>query len=360
MLGGGVRPEYKPTHVIDLPTFLEEVILIDDQHQDAKRNRSIAIKSYSPVGVVKGIFSTVPRFLVPVRRRRKGRRRTLKSRRLKTPSSGENKKQKPIKLTKPQLAFEIYKKRKWECRSCLAIQLESTSIRDVIRKLGKGNQKLTNSDDVYGLVMENKIMKCKTHGNTKHDKWTGARKEPEPVAEIPPKLRRRIIEYYSSTCPITQKKIQNHNAVPDHRTPRIRWRKNPEFPDLLYGGKMKMEHDSNITDDELHEIFQLLTKFSDLNFNDIKSKACEECYTNQTNGLENVRPPFLGIPFWYDGDQKWPIDAPACGKGVEKGCKGCGWFDVLKWFESLRDHLEKPSDNLIDQLGINTKVEVPG
>ena len=39
---------------------------------------------------------------------------------------------------------------------------------------------------------------------------------------------------------------------------------------------------------------------------------------------ENIRPPFLGIPFWYSGNDTY-----------SDSCDGCGWFDGTRWREEV-------------------------
>ena len=43
----------------------------------------------------------------------------------------------------------------------------------------------------------------------------------------------------------------------------------------------------------------------------------------------NIRPPFLEIPFWYEGDSQYT-----------GSCEGCGWYDGKKWREELSKKLK--------------------
>lgn len=56
--------------------------------------------------------------------------------------------------------------------------------------------------------------------------------------------------------------------------------------------------------------FQLLTREHNL----LKDRACAHCK------VRSQRPPFLGIPFWYEG-----------GEAYTGSCDGCGWFDGIRW-----------------------------
>jgi len=49
----------------------------------------------------------------------------------------------------------------------------------------------------------------------------------------------------------------------------------------------------------------------------------------------------MGINFFYKGDENWPKGVPRRGIEAEKGCVGCGWYDVAKWKEELNKELQK-------------------
>ena len=79
----------------------------------------------------------------------------------------------------------------------------------------------------------------------------------------------------------------------------------------------RLDGDLNIrllSDREIKEHFQLLTREHNL----LKDRMCGKCK------LDNIRPPFFGIPFWYEGDEHY------CGS-----CVGCGWYDGAKWREEI-------------------------
>jgi hypothetical protein len=89
------------------------------------------------------------------------------------------------------------------------------------------------------------------------------------------------------------------------------------------------------SDDELKRRFQLLKKDKFGNHNQLKSRACEECKKTNTRGAP------LGILFWYQGGSTWPTEIPAIGKSAEKGCVGCGWYDLQAWREALNRKISK-------------------
>lgn len=69
-----------------------------------------------------------------------------------------------------------------------------------------------------------------------------------------------------------------------------------------------------LSDAEIVENFQLLTREHNL----LKDRMCSECKKT------NIRPPFLGISYWYEGGENY------CGT-----CVGCGWHDGAKWREAV-------------------------
>lgn len=79
---------------------------------------------------------------------------------------------------------------------------------------------------------------------------------------------------------------------------------------------------SKLSDDEVKDHFQLLTREHNL----LKDRMCGQCKQN------NVRPPFFGINYWYEGDSHY--------KG---SCIGCGWYDGIKWKEEINKRIPKKS-----------------
>ena len=73
-----------------------------------------------------------------------------------------------------------------------------------------------------------------------------------------------------------------------------------------------------MTDEELKEHFQLLTREHNL----LKDRMCSRCKET------SIRPPFLEISYWYQGNQQY-MDT----------CIGCGWYDGVKWRKSVNETL---------------------
>ena len=108
------------------------------------------------------------------------------------------------------------------------------------------------------------------------------------------------------------------HLLPDHKFPEIRWDEHT-----------KVENPEDMTDDEIKEKFQLLTNQRNLQ----KREVCRGCYQTNERGY-----PF-GIKFFYEGTEKWDENIPKRGKSAEKGCIGCGWYDMNEWRNSIINRL---------------------
>ena len=132
---------------------------------------------------------------------------------------------------------------------------------------------------------------------------------------IPPKVRKNIMEslkYFDAY----ENQIRRKGLLPDHKFPEIRWDKNTIGMNTL-----------DMTKDEMKEKFQLMTNRR----NQQKREVCRKCYQTGERGS-----PF-GINHWYSGDRDWPTKVPIEGLAAEKGCYGCGWYDLQAWRDSLND-----------------------
>lgn len=102
--------------------------------------------------------------------------------------------------------------------------------------------------------------------------------------------------------------------LPDHKFPEIRWDE-----------KTREENPDEMSDDEIKNKFQLL----DNQRNQQKREVCRKCFQTGKRGI------LFGIKFFHKGDENWSTDIPKVGKNAEKGCHGCGWYDIQKWREEL-------------------------
>ncbi|MCI0331353.1 MAG: hypothetical protein L0196_10510 [candidate division Zixibacteria bacterium] len=138
---------------------------------------------------------------------------------------------------------------------------------------------------------------------------------PYTRTQLPVKLRERILEYYKNTEAITLREMVPNQLEVDHRFPQVRWSKVEKF-------------DPDMPDEELHKMFQLLTRQHNL----WKSRYCENCKKTGERGT------FIGINYFYEGNEKWDPNIP---EDDEKGCIGCFWYHPENWRKSLNEKIER-------------------
>ena len=135
-----------------------------------------------------------------------------------------------------------------------------------------------------------------------------------------PKLRKKIIDVLGNVDAYENRTI--NSLLPDHKFPEIRWDE-----------KTRQENPDTMSDEEIMGKFQLLSNQR----NQQKREVCRNCYQTGKRGT-----PF-GIKFFSEGDENWPKGVLQKGKTAEKGCHGCGWYDLQKWREELNKTLAKKS-----------------
>lgn len=111
-----------------------------------------------------------------------------------------------------------------------------------------------------------------------------------------------------------------HGLLPDHKFPEIRWDEETraENPDKMPKNKIKLK-------------FQLL----DNQRNQQKREICRKCFQTGERGK------LFGLNYFYAGTDKWNTKIPKVGKEAEKGCIGCGWYDIQTWRNSLNEFVSK-------------------
>ena len=137
-----------------------------------------------------------------------------------------------------------------------------------------------------------------------------------------PALRKRIIKLLGQ-YDVYETRI-NSNCLPDHKFSEIRWDENT-----------KGENPDDMTDEQIKEKFQLLTNQR----NQQKREVCRSCFQTNKRGI------IYGIPFFYKGSEDWDDTIPKKGKEAEKGCIGCGWYDIQKWREELIKYISGEDNN---------------
>lgn len=129
--------------------------------------------------------------------------------------------------------------------------------------------------------------------------------------QLPSKLRQRILRHYDNIEAITLRKMIPNQLEVDHRFPQVRWSR-----DEVYH--------INVTEEELHQKFQLLTRQHNL----WKSRYCEHCEKTGERGT------FIGINYFAQGGPKWDPKIPS---DNEWGCIGCFWYNPDEWRSKLNE-----------------------
>jgi len=126
-------------------------------------------------------------------------------------------------------------------------------------------------------------------------------------------FKKKAIKLLGSINAFEAKKTTTHGLIPDHKFSEIRWDADTK------------EDNEDLTDKEIISKFQLL----DNQRNQQKREVCRKCFQTNERGI------IYGIEYFYAGSKEWDNDIPKVGKEAEKGCIGCGWYDIPTWRESL-------------------------
>lgn len=170
----------------------------------------------------------------------------------------------------------------------------------------------------HGYEIEKKTIFCEIcKDKTVHRRLTSVEPVNLPYNRIAltKKLRERVLKLYNNTDSITLRQETPNLLEVDHRFPQIRWSER----EIL---------DENMSDEELKNRFQLLTRANNL----WKSRYCERCKKTGKRGT------FIGIQYFYVGSENWDKNIP---EDDERGCEGCFWYNPDKWRASLNELIEK-------------------
>lgn len=147
------------------------------------------------------------------------------------------------------------------------------------------------------------------------------RRDAHIYESISPNLRRRILAV------LTRENAYDLSSggglIPDHKFPEMRW--DTETP---------RDNPDNMTNDQIRAKFQILDNRRNLQ----KREVCRRCYQTGERGKP------LGIDFFYAGGPRWDDSIPKNGAEAERGCVGCGWYDIRAWREALTNLANKPSE----------------
>ena len=130
---------------------------------------------------------------------------------------------------------------------------------------------------------------------------------------ISTKLAKRIYTLLGGKEIVFEQQRTQKELIIDHKFPSQRW--------------IKAESDNTdlMKDSEILNKFQLLSNQTNL----LKSKECDRCV------FEGIRGKFMGIKWYYSGDEKWKGSS----MDDEKGCVGCPWYDTQEWKNKLIEQL---------------------
>lgn len=131
-------------------------------------------------------------------------------------------------------------------------------------------------------------------------------------------VRKRIIDVLGGVD--VYEDTYSPHCLPDHKFSEIRW-----------DDETKGENPDTMTDEEIRNKFQLLTNQR----NQQKREVCRTCFQTGKRGY-----PF-GIKYYYLGSEDWDPDIPVRGKQAERGCIGCGWYDMAEWRRHLLYELNR-------------------
>jgi hypothetical protein len=201
---------------------------------------------------------------------------------------------------------------RWECRVCgpvPKINPQPAARLSALKKQGYiiGSQRRTCAKCVKKtmhdiLVMLPKVESRFLHGNELR----------KPMSEILKSRIKKELGHKEVCFDVTRAAKE---LLIDHKFPSQRW------------SKPETDNPNDMPVDALRAKFQLLSNQTNM----LKSRYCDACVKTGTRGT------FIGIKWFYTGDEAWKGATPH----DEKGCKGCPWYDLEFWKNSLTKTLAK-------------------
>ncbi len=204
--------------------------------------------------------------------------------------------------------FDALKDSEWKCRDCDLPNNPNFARR--IQALKEMGYTLATNTSRLCLKCKNKtthhlLLRLPRGAAISYETWS-------------PKLRKRI-ESVLDNYDVYEGATRSH-LLPDHKFPEVRW-----------DASTSEDNPEDMTDAQIRHKFQLLSNQR----NQQKREVCRNCFQTRQRGN-----PF-GIPFYYEGGATWPEQTPSTGKEAEKGCVGCGWYDMAEWRRQLVKKLPK-------------------
>lgn len=199
------------------------------------------------------------------------------------------------------LKFLLTNLGKWSCSVCGSGSNQPAATFRTVKNMGYRFEEV--SPNRWG-----KMMYCPTCG-TERTHYKLLSDTPEFVEQkrlgIDSKSRKRILDILGGRDAFSGASIASTPEI-DHKIP---WTRLAEDYDV-----------KAMTDDQIRQAFQLLTREHNL----LKDRMCDKCKKT------DIRPPFFGISYWYQGNQSY-----------NGSCVGCGWYDGVAWREDVNDKLNK-------------------
>ena len=131
-------------------------------------------------------------------------------------------------------------------------------------------------------------------------------------------FKARVIRVLKGMNAFEAKQTTKKGLIPDHKFSEVRWE-----------SKTKADNPMTMTDADIKNKFQLLDNQRNLQ----KREVCRICFQTGHRGS------IYGIPFYYEGTDKWDSSIPQVGKEAERGCIGCPWYDIERWRQEIKRQL---------------------
>ena len=259
--------------------------------------------------------------------------------------------------------FENLQFKHWFCRDCAAEELSKADLSSGQYAGGGGIQGLERGQSSMrpGCELERGTKKCEKHGITSHDRWTGFFKPNFSQSSVPAKLQEKIFEMRGYRDVLEDRTREAGGLMIDHKFPRGEFNVPDDIPYREILDNLASDDDAKVAEGkkQCEKYFQILKKDQVGNHNKMKTEFCGTCCTchacekelsdhtdeelEQCSGKPALNPEkrngkrgiVMGINFFYKGDENWPKGVPRKGIEAEKGCEGCGWYDVAEWKKAL-------------------------
>ena len=150
------------------------------------------------------------------------------------------------------------------------------------------------------LLMLPKIADRFAHGNELR----------KPMSNLLKERIKKLLQHLEVAFDVKRSPVE---IIIDHKFPSQRWNE-PES-----------DNPNNMSDTAISAKFQLLSNQTNL----WKSRCCDTCVKT------NKRGSFMGIKWYYEGDEEWR----GATKYDENGCIGCPWYDMATWKQKLAEKL---------------------